>query len=88
MLDDGHYVVESTGKGVHISRFDEFSAAQDYLGAFRTTFSEAKIGRAIASALGYVHREYDFSFDFHSDRSLVCSELVTKAFLPESDGDE
>ncbi len=88
LLDDVHYVIESTGTGVHFSNFDDFSGTQDYLGVFRTTFSEGKIGRAIRSAIGYMHREYDFSFDFYSDRNLVCSELVTKAYLPESDDDE
>ena len=38
--------------------------------------------KAIDRAFGYAGRPYDFDFDFYTDTTLVCSELVYKAYEP------
>jgi hypothetical protein len=41
--------------------------------------------KAIERAFSYCGRPYDFDFDFYTDSSLVCSELVFKSYEPRAD---
>ncbi|MBS8121652.1 YiiX/YebB-like N1pC/P60 family cysteine hydrolase [Candidatus Vampirococcus lugosii] len=54
----------------------------------RTTFSENKIKRAIGKVISNVNKDYDFSFDFNSDKYFVCSELIIKSYMKEYKNDE
>lgn len=83
-----HYIIESTGKWVKIAEFKEFSHRLDYLWVFRTTFSEKKIKNAIIETSKMLHKNYDYLFNYYSDNSFVCSELITKAYLKDSLDDE
>ena len=49
------------------------------------TVAKAEKARAIERAFFYFGRPYDFDFDFFSDATLVCTELVYKAY--QADGD-
>ncbi|MFZ5445798.1 MAG: protein tyrosine phosphatase, partial [Myxococcota bacterium] len=40
---------------------------------------------AIERAFKYQGRPYDFDFDFFSDATLVCTELVYKSYQPAAD---
>jgi len=35
-----------------------------------------------------INREYDYLFNYYSDQSFVCSELITKSYLKDSENDE
>lgn len=83
-----HYIIESTGEWVKIARFEDFIYEKDYLWVFRTTFSQDKIKRAIFETSAMLDKEYDYLFNFHSDSSFVCSELITKGYLKDNDKDE
>jgi uncharacterized protein YycO len=61
----------------------DFVAHNDYLGISRTKFNEEKILRAIKKALENYQKPYDFVFNFYSNNSLVCSELVIKSYFKD-----
>ena len=43
--------------------------------------------KAIYTAFSYFNREYDFNFSFNTEQTMVCTELVTKAYAaPETGG--
>lgn len=79
-----HYIIESTGKWVKIAEFKDFTYRLDYLWIFRTTFSDQKIKNAIIETSKMLHKDYDYLFNYYSDNSFVCSELITKAYLKDS----
>lgn len=58
----------------------------DYLAAMRPRLKPLAIAKAIFNAFSYFGREYDFQFSFSTEQSLVCTELVTKAYS-RSDND-
>lgn len=77
-------VIESISEGVSFTAV-EHAFGVDYLAAVRprrTTLDKAK---AIERAFHYQGRPYDFDFDFFSDTSLVCTELVYKAWQPSAE---
>jgi hypothetical protein len=39
----------------------------------------------VLKAFGYYGRPYDFDFDFRTDKNMVCSELIYKAYRPDTD---
>ena len=63
----------------------EHSVRADYVASMRPRLSRLEVARAIERAFGYAGRPYDFDFDFYTDTSLVCSELVYKAYEPRED---
>jgi hypothetical protein len=83
-----HYVIEATWEGIDIRNISEIIAHTDYLWVSRSIFSEDKIKRVIAKALSYRWKTYDYIFHFYSETSVVCSELVLKSYLPESEVDQ
>jgi len=74
-------LIEAMSEGV-VFTTAEHSFAADYAADLRPRLSKLEIARAIERAFGYAGRPYDFDFDFQTDRSLVCSELVYKAYEP------
>ncbi len=86
--DDEHYCIESIGLWVRIIPFEMLWKHNDYLAVIRPRFSQKKKMRAIEKTLWLIGRAYDYTFNYYSDKNYVCSTLVTKAYLPESDTDE
>lgn len=82
-LHDGHpaRVIEAISEGVSFTTI-EHSADADSLAVLRPRLSRLEKAMALLRAYGYVGRPYDFNFDFRSDATLVCSELVYKAYEP------
>ena len=62
----------------------EHSLAADYAAAIRPRISRLEVAKAIEKAFEYYGRPYDFDFDFYTDTSIVCSELVYKAYEPRA----
>ncbi|MBK7864851.1 MAG: protein tyrosine phosphatase [Archangiaceae bacterium] len=77
-------VLESISEGVSFTAF-EHAFGVDYLGVMRPRLSKLEKARAIEHAFKYQGRPYDFDFDFFSDSTLVCTELVYKSYAPASD---
>lgn len=74
-------VIESISEGVSFTAV-EHAFGVDYLAALRPKVSALDKARAIERAFKYQGRPYDFDFDFFSDTTLVCTELVYKAYQP------
>lgn len=81
--EEGHHrrIIEAMSEGV-VFTSAEHSVRADYVAAMRPRLAPIEIARAIERAFGYAGRPYDFDFDFYTDSSLVCSELVYKAYEP------
>lgn len=77
-------VVESISEGVSFTAV-EHAFGVDYLGALRPRLPLVEKARAIERAFKYQGRPYDFDFDFFSDATLVCTELVYKAYQRDAD---
>jgi uncharacterized protein YycO len=88
LIDDTHYIIEAIGTWVRIVPIETLLSHNDYLGVLRPIFSPEKKSRAIRKVLALLWKEYDYSFNYYSDANYVCSTLVTKAYLPESETDE
>lgn len=76
-----HRVIEAVSEGV-VFTSAEHSLDADYAACLRPRLGKVEVARAIERAFSYLGRPYDFDFDFFSDSSLVCSELVYKAYEP------
>ncbi|HOP62128.1 MAG TPA: YiiX/YebB-like N1pC/P60 family cysteine hydrolase [Spirochaetota bacterium] len=74
-------VVEAIGEGVLFTTI-EHSASCDSIAVLRPRLSKSEIARALIRAFRYSGRPYDFDFDFLTDSSLVCTELVYKSYEP------
>jgi hypothetical protein len=81
--EHGHVprVLEAISEGVSFTTM-EHSAAADSLVALRPKLGKVEKAVAILRAFGYAGRPYDFDFDFQTDDSLVCTELIYKAYAP------
>lgn len=77
-------VIESISEGVSFTAV-EHAFGVDYLAALRPKVSPLEKARAIERAFKYQGRPYDFDFDFFSDTTIVCTELVYKAYQPGAD---
>ncbi len=75
-------IIESISEGVSFTSV-EHGLMVDYLGVMRPRLSKLEKLTALLRAFGYQGRPYDFNFDFFSDASLVCTELVYKSYAPE-----
>lgn len=74
-------IVESLKPGVILNTMEK-SLAADGLAVLRPKLSRKEKAVALIQAFGYVGRPYDYNFDFLTDSSLVCSELIYKAYEP------
>lgn len=77
-------VIESISEGVSFTAI-EHAFGVDYLGAMRPRLTQLDKAKAIERAFKYQGRPYDFDFDFFSDATIVCSELVYKSYQPAAD---
>ena len=82
-LENGHppRILEAISEGVSFSSL-EFSGEADSIGVLRPRLARREKALAVLRAFHYSGRPYDFNFDFETDSSLVCSELVFKAYEP------
>ena len=74
-------VLEAVSEGVSFTTL-EHSAAADSLVALRPRLNIREKAEALLRAFHYSGRPYDFNFDFRTDSSLVCSELIYKVYEP------
>jgi hypothetical protein len=83
--DDGRLpaVIEAISAGVSLTSLDH-SAGCDSLAVLRPRLSEADRAAAVVRAMRYFGHPYDYDFDFCSDSSLVCTELVVKSYLSDA----
>jgi hypothetical protein len=77
--DHPHRVLEAMSEGVSFTTI-EHSAEADSLCVLRPRLDKKAKAEAIYRAFHYAGRPYDFNFDFDTDQSLVCTELVCKAY--------
>ncbi len=77
-------VIEALGEGV-IFTTPQHALGADSLVVLRPRLSKTAKARAVFRAFHYSGRPYDFNFDFLTDSSLVCSELIYKAYKPLED---
>lgn len=80
-------VIESISEGVSLTA-PAHALQVDYLAVLRPRLPALVKAKALLRAFGYHGRPYDFDFDFLTDRSLVCTELVWKSYQPEQAGAE
>lgn len=76
-------VLEAVSEGV-VFTSAEASLAADYAAAMRPRLPPLELARAVERAFEYFGLPYDFDFDCYSDSSLICSELVYKAYEPRA----
>lgn len=77
-------IIEAISEGVSFTAI-EHGFGVDYLAAMRPRLPKVEKARAIEAAFRYQGRPYDFDFDFLSDATLVCTELVYKSYSPGTD---
>ncbi len=80
-----HRVIEAIGEGVVFNTMSHVSG--DYLGAVRPRLDKVAKAQAVVEAFSHWGKPYDFDFDFATDHTLVCTELVWRAYRP-ADGKE
>ena len=83
-----HYIIESTSDWVLLKPIADLVEHNDYLWVIRSKFSLNKRKRVIQKALDQKGKWYDYIFNFYSDNSLVCSELVLKSYAKDDENDE
>lgn len=74
-------VIEAISEGVSFTTI-EHSEDADAVAVLRPRRGKVDKAAAVVRAFGYAGRPYDFDFDFRSDATLVCTELVYKAYEP------
>ena len=74
-------VLEAVSEGVVLNSVEE-SLCGDYAAALRPRLKPVDRAKALLEAFRHFGKPYDFNFDFDTDGTLVCSELVYKAYLP------
>ncbi|NQV37438.1 MAG: hypothetical protein HQ509_05455 [Candidatus Marinimicrobia bacterium] len=81
---DSIRVIESISEGVIFTSMEE-SAHCDGIVVLRPSLSNLDKAKAIYRSFKYLGLPYDYNFDFNTDSSLVCTELIFKAYEPLSD---
>jgi hypothetical protein len=79
-------IIEAISEGVLQNSLAH--ASGDYLAALRPRLEPWVKARAISRAFAYLGRAYDFDFDFATDHTLVCSEVVWRSYRPLKDADD
>lgn len=75
-------IIEAMSEGVVFTTL-EHSANSDSVAVLRPRLSPLEVAKAVLKAFAYQGRPYDFDFDFRTDSTLVCTELVYKAYGPD-----
>ena len=84
---DVHRVIEAVSDGVIFTSL-EHSGHCDYMSITRPRIPQLEKAFAIYHAFEYIGRPYDFEFDFASESTLVCSEVVYRAYdLADDEGE-
>lgn len=73
-------MIEAISDGIVLSSLYE-ALHCDYVAAVRPRLKKIDKARAILLAFSYYGREYDFHFSFNTEQALVCTELITKAYV-------
>lgn len=71
-------VLEAVGEGVVFQSF-EHSGNADYLAVMRPELDDGQKLQSLLRAFSHFGKPYDFDFDFVTDNTIVCSELVFKS---------
>lgn len=71
--------IEAVDRGVALSSFGKIAHA-DALAVLRPNVGKEARERAVLRAITRLGTPYDFDFDFSTDDSLVCSELIYKSY--------
>lgn len=74
-------IIEALKPGVILSSIEK-SFSADGVAVLRPRLEGWEKAEAIFRAFHYLGRPYDFNFDFLTDSSLVCSEVIYKAYEP------
>lgn len=80
---DALTVIEAVSAGV--IQNSVFGSSGDYMAAIRPRVANVVKARAIVRAFSYLDRPYDYDFDFATDQSLVCTEVVWRAYRASED---
>ncbi|HEV8325785.1 MAG TPA: YiiX/YebB-like N1pC/P60 family cysteine hydrolase [Myxococcota bacterium] len=83
---EGHealLVIEAVSEGVLQNNLEH--AGGDYIAVLRPRLPARVRAEAIDRAFSYLGRPYDFDFDFATDTTLVCTELVWRAYRAHDD---
>ncbi len=82
--NDSIRVIEAVSEGVIFTTMNA-SAHCDGIVVLRPMISAKEKAMAIYRALSFFGRPYDFNFDFTTDSSFVCTELLYKSYEPSDD---
>ena len=72
-------IIEALSEGVVISSF-EAGAKKDGIVILRPLIEKREIAEAIYKAFSEVSKPYDYNFDFSTDNTIACTELVYKVY--------
>jgi hypothetical protein len=75
-------IIEAISEGVVFSTLSH-ALGCDYVGVLRPRHDKVAKALAIERAFTHFGKPYDFNFDFLTDESIVCTELVFKAWQPD-----
>ena len=83
--DDALTVIEAVSEGV--IQNSVYGSSGDHMAAIRPRVANIIKARAIVRAFSYLGRPYDFDFDFDfaTDQSLVCTEVIWRAYRSSPD---
>ncbi|MCK9224463.1 MAG: hypothetical protein M0R46_00315 [Candidatus Muirbacterium halophilum] len=77
--DNDLSIIEATSEGVIFNK-PLNSLQADFVGVIRPRLNKIDKFLAIKDAFYYHGKEYDFDFNFVSENTIVCTELIVKAF--------
>ena len=72
-------IIEGFTEGICLTTL-EWSTLADAIAVLRPRLAGRDIAAAIDRAFGYHGRPYDFNFEFLTDSSLICTELIYKCY--------
>jgi len=78
-------VLEAISEGVVFTPI-EHRAEADSLAVLRPRVPKVECAASILRAFGYWGRPYDFNFNYLTDSTLACTELIHKAYESSGDG--
>ncbi|MCP4676979.1 MAG: hypothetical protein GY854_15960 [Deltaproteobacteria bacterium] len=78
--DDPNRVIEAISEGVVFNTLGH--TAGDYMAALRPRLDKRAKAQAVIEAFSHHGKPYDFDFDFATDHTVVCTELVWRSYRP------